>query len=148
MDSKSKTDDALKVFCGDFGVPYNLTFNGSKEQTGKNTTFMKEIRKHNINYHASEVDMHNENPVEGIIREIRRKRFRTMVRRRVPRSLWDYGMVWCSEIISLIHSSAAFMTSGIPREYITGETENILEYLDFGFYEKVWYKANAGLGPK
>ena len=109
---------------------------------------MKEIGKHNINYHVSEVDRHNENPVEGIIREIRRKWFRTMVRRRVPRSLWDYGLVWCSEIISLTHSSAGLMTSDIPREYITEETEDVSEYLDFRFYEKVWYKANAGLSPE
>ena len=148
MDSKSKAGDALKVFCREFGVPYNLTFDGSKEQTGKNTTFMKEVRKHDINYHVSEAERHNENPVEGVIREIRRKWFRTMVRRRVPRPLWDYGMVWCSEIISLTHSSAGLMTSGVPREYITGETEDISEYLDFGFYEKVWYKENAGLGPE
>ena len=75
---------------------------------------MKQIKKHDINYHVSETDRHNKNPVEGVIRVIRRKWFRTMVRMRVPRSLWYYGMVWCSEIVSLTHSSAGLMTSGIP----------------------------------
>ena len=28
---------------------------------------------------------------------------------------------------------------------MTGETVDISEYLDFGFYEKVWLKDNAGL---
>ena len=73
IDSKSKAGDTLEVFCREFGVPYNLTFDGSKEQTGKNTTFMKEIRKNDIDYHVNEADRHNENPVEGVIREIRRK---------------------------------------------------------------------------
>ena len=71
-----------------------------------------------------------------------------MVRRRVPRPLWDYGVVWCSEIISLTHSTAGPLQSGIPREQITGETEDISEYLDFGFYDKVWYKDNAGLSEE
>ena len=148
MDSKKKAGEALKVFCKEFGVPYNLTFDGSKEQCKKGTTFMKEIRKHEINYHISEPDMHNQNPVEGVIREVRRKWFRTMVRRRVPRPLWDYGVIWCSEIMSLTHSAAGPLDSGIPRERITGETEDISEYLDFGFYDKVWYKDNAGLSEE
>ena len=49
MDRKGKAGDALKVFCREFGVPESLTFDGSKEQTGKNTTFMKEVRHQNIN---------------------------------------------------------------------------------------------------
>ena len=28
-----------------------------------------------------------------------------------------------------------------------GETIDILEYLDFGFYDEVWFKDNAGLSP-
>ena len=31
-------------------------------------------------------------------------------------------------------------------EQVTGETPNISEYLDFGFYNWVWYKDNTGLG--
>ena len=148
MDSKGKAGDALRLFCTEFGIPYDLTFDGSKEQTKKNTTFMKEIRKHGIDYHISEPEMHNQNSAEGVIREIRKKWYRTMVRKRVPKKLWDYGMCWCSEVMSLTHSTAGnFNQSGIPREGVTGETEDISEYLDFGFYDEVWYKDNGGLAP-
>ena len=34
----------------------------------------------------------------------------------------------------------------MPLENVTGETPDISEYLDFGFYDHVWYKDNAGLG--
>ena len=104
---------------------------------------MKEIRKHDIKYHISEPNIHNQNLVEGVIREIRKKWFRTMVRKRVLRPLWDYDIVWCSEITTLTHSAAGPLDSGIPREKITEETVDISEYLDFGFYDKVWYKYNA-----
>ena len=45
--------------------------------------------------------------------------------------------------MSLTHSSAGGMHGGIPLEKVTGETPDISEYLDFGFYDMVWLKHNA-----
>ena len=148
MDSKGKAGDALKVFCREFGIPDNLTFDGSKEQGGKNTEFMKQINKHNIDYHVTEPDHHKQNPAEGVIHEVRRKWYRVMVRKRVPTRLWDYGMSWVTDIMSLTYTSAGDINGCIPRSRLTGETAEISEFLDFGFYDYVWYKDNAGLGPQ
>ena len=35
-----------------------------------------------------------------------------------------------------------------PIESVTGETVDISEYLDFVFYERVWYHENVGLGER
>jgi hypothetical protein len=35
-----------------------------------------------------------------------------------------------------------------PIEEVTGETPDITEYLDFRFYDHVWYWENAGLGER
>ena len=147
MDSKTKAGDALRLFCQEFGVPERLTFDGSKEQSKSGTQFMKQIRTHNIDYHISEPDLHNQNPVEGVIREIRRKWYRTMIRNKVPREFWDYGIRWVSETMSLTHSSAGSLQGSIPITQVTGETADISEYLDFGFYDQIWYKDNAGTSP-
>ena len=148
MDKKSKAGDALKLFCQEFGVPERLTFDGSKEQTGKGTEFMKQIRNHNINYHIAEPDLHNQNPVEGCIRELRRKWYRIMIQKRVPEILWDYGLRWVSETSNMTYTSAGCLSKGtIPITEVTGETSDISEYLDFSFYDPVWYKDNAGLSP-
>ena len=48
--------------------------------------------------------------------------------------------------MSLTHSNAGSINGVIPLEQVTGETPDISEYLDFGLYDKVWYKENAGLG--
>ena len=148
MDSKSKCGDALKIFCREFGIPKSLTFDGSKEQCGKNTTFVKQIRKNEIIFHIIEPELHNQNPAEGVIRELRRKWFRIMIRKRVPRKLWDYGLKWVSETMSLTHSSSGGIHGQVPFTTVTGETPDISEYLDFGFYDQVWYTDNAGLGPQ
>ena len=147
MDSKKQAGEALRLFCQEFGVPEHLTFDGSKEQTGRKTPFMKQIRRHDIDYHVSEADLHNQNPVEGVIREIRRKWYRTMIRKRVPQEFWDYGIRWVSETMSLTHTSARGAEGSIPLTQVTGETADISEYLDFGFYDEVWFKDNAGLSP-
>ena len=31
---------------------------------------------------------------------------------------------------------------------VTGETPDISPYLEFGFYDRVWFRDNAGLGPQ
>ena len=36
----------------------------------------------------------------------------------------------------------------VPIEEVTGETADISKYLDFGFYDRVWYHANTGLGER
>ena len=61
-----------------------------------------------------------------------------MLKQRVPRKLWDYGQRTASWSVFL---------EGRPLlEVLTGESLDISEYLDFGFYNWCWYLENAGLG--
>ena len=48
----------------------------------------------------------------------------------------------------MTHTSAGNRLKGaVPLEQVTGNMVDISEYIDFGFYDKVWYKDNAGLSP-
>ena len=87
MDSKRKAGDALRTFCKEFGVPEKLTFDGSKEQCQPGTRFMKQICTHDIKYHITEADLHNQNPAEGVIGQIRQKWYRLMVQQRITKHL-------------------------------------------------------------
>ena len=58
-------------------MPKKLVFDGSKKQRGKNTECVKEVRKHSIDHHISEPDHHDQNPVEGVMREVRKTWFKT-----------------------------------------------------------------------
>ena len=69
-----------------------------------------------------------------------------MVKHNVLKRLWDYGIVWVCEIMSLTSNSSFSLDGQTPLEQITGETPDISEYLDFSFYNWVWKKDNAGLG--
>ena len=106
MDSKGKAGEALRIFCQEFGVPDKLNFDGSQEQNGKRTEFMHQIRKNDIDYHVIEPERYNENPTEGVIREVWRKWYHMMIWDRVQKKFWDYGMQWVCEVMQRTHVCA------------------------------------------
>ena len=107
---------------------------------------MKAIRKHEVKYHISASRTPNQNPAEGCIRELKKRWFRIMVKKKVPRRLWDYGLVWVSETGNLTVSSSKYAHGRTSIEIITGDTPDISEYIDFGFYDWVTFRSDAGLG--
>ena len=147
MNYKIKDGYTLKMFFQDFGVPQKPIFDGSKKKPCKGTTFVKEFHRQGIHYHISEHDLHNQNPVEGVVKEVRRKWYHTMVKKRVPKQLWDYGVIWVSEVMSMTHYSENSVNGGIALTKMNGKTVDISKYLDFSFYLKLWFKDNAGLSP-
>ena len=144
METKNMAGDALKQFISDYGVPDKLIVDGSKEQTKKKTEFYKQCRKHDIDLHRTEPYRHNQSKVEGVIRETRKRWFRIMVKSKVPRRLWDYGLVWVCNTSQLTASDAGFLKGRTALEEITGDTPDISEYLDFDFYAWVWYNDAKG----
>ena len=137
---------SLMDFSHDFGVPEHLTFDGALAQTGKYTDFMKNIRRLNIDHHISGPRRPNENPAEASIRELKKRWYRIMMKKKVPRRLWDFGVVWVCETNNVSVSSSRYAKARTPLEIITGETPDISEHLDFSFYDWVTYRTNAGLG--
>ena len=111
MDTKAKAGEALRVFCNEFGIPDRLIMDGGSEQTGKRTEFMNQVRKHNIQIKLIEPGQHNQSPVEGVVREVRRRWYRAMFKKRVPRCLWDYGFRWVCEVMQRTHMGSDCLDS-------------------------------------
>ena len=99
MARKADAGQALKTFVLELGVPAELTIDGSKEQNMPGTEFMKCCRQNDIKVTRTEPERPNQNPAEGVIQEIRRRWFRTMIRKRVPRKLWDHGGRWTKQVM-------------------------------------------------
>ena len=57
-------------------------------------------------------------------------------------------MQWVCEIQQHTHMRTHRMDGGVPLENITGETEDISDYLEFGFYDRTWFHENSGLGEQ
>ena len=138
--------DTLLDFVHEYGAPEKLTFDGAMSQVGSNTNFQSLLRKMDIPFHISSPRRPNENPAESKIREVKKRWYRIMTKKHVPPRLWDFCFIWICETSNLSVSSFKYAKGRTPLEMITGETPDISEYLEFGFYDWVVYKQNAGLG--
>ena len=57
-------------------------------------------------------------------------------------------MVRFTETMAMTHTSDGGLDGSIPITKISDETTDVSEYLDFGFYDKLWYCDNTGLDEK
>ena len=60
-----------------------------------------------------------------------------MLRSKAPPRLWDFGLKNESSILNRIPRGSQQRTTGI--EIVTGETPDISEWVDFEFYDRVWF---------
>ncbi|KAI2503960.1 Reverse transcriptase (RNA-dependent DNA polymerase) [Fragilaria crotonensis] len=99
---------------------------------------MKIIRRHNIKLHVAEKGrgITQNHRAETEIREIKTKWKARMRTNQVPSRLWDNGLVYISEIQSIL-ARGPDQRPGVER--LTGDTIDISEWLDFDFYDRVSY---------
>ena len=58
-----------------------------------------------------------------------------MFRTYFPKALWNYGIPYVAKIMQITASFASDLQGRTPLEALTGETPDISQYLDFGFYK-------------
>ena len=68
--------------------------------------------------------------------------------KKVPKEFLGYGMRWVCEIQKRTHMRTHQMDGGVRLEKVAGETEDILDYFDLGFYDRVLFHENVGLGER
>ena len=122
------------------GVPNEMVTDLASEMVGQHTPFRKELTKRGVKMTNAEKGRHGQNAIAELeIDQIKRRWKDLMIRKKVPARLWDYALVWISEIVSHL----ARGKDGLPgMEQITGSTVDISELLDFDFYDLIWYHEN------
>ena len=148
MSSKAKAGKALGSFINDYGVMTELVSDGGGEQVGHRTQFQDYVDKFDIRHTLTEPGRSNQNRAEGVVNELRKRWFRVMVRKRVPRRLWDYGFKWICKTMQLTALHTSTLDGITPLQFVTGETPDISQYAEIGFYDWVKYQENAGAGPE
>ena len=138
MESKDKAGETLKSIVRDVGIPNTIISDNAPEQTGKNSTFQQTCRKYNIEARSTEPYSPWQNKAEGNIKIVKDKAKRRRIRRQVPKRVWDFGIVWEAEI----YSCTAGKDGQTALERITGDTPDISEWIEFEFYDMVWYWDN------
>jgi hypothetical protein len=137
MTSRADAGKSLVDFSDDVGIPEALVTDGASEFTGKNTEFVKEARRMRIKMHTTEQGRKNQNhPAEREIGFLAKRWKLRMLKKKVPKRLWDFGLVYESELLTRM-ARGKDHRSGF--EEVTGNTPDISEWLDFEFYDLVWW---------
>lgn len=139
--SKTKNDedttDALRRFTEDYGVPANLKSDMAPSFVGHRTQFQALVRKLGIKMTFSEPYRHNQlQRVDVAMRDLQRRWRTKMLYKRIPSRLWCFGIEHQAKLLQFIPRGRNERSG---YEMLTGTTPDISEYLDFDFYDLVWY---------
>jgi hypothetical protein len=129
MARKADAGMALREFVLEYGSPDDLTIDGSKEQHAKGTEFIKIRQQNDVKVTRREPEHPYQKSAEGVICEVRRRWFCTMIRKRVPLKLWDYGVRWTAQVMQRTLTQTGSLHGECPLWEVTGKTLDISEYL-------------------
>jgi hypothetical protein len=121
----------------DIGIPSDLHSDDAKELfQGR----MKELmRKFWIKGSQSEPYSPWQVKAELYIREIKAAVRHTMSKTGAPKRLWDFCTQYQCKLRNVIAHSHYKLQGRTPYEMVVGRTPDISEYLDFQWYETIWY---------
>ena len=129
MTASSESGQLLDDFTDDVGIPKHLVTDGAGEFTGRATEFVKEAHRKRIILHTSEQERKNQNQAaEGEIGFLAKRWRARMHKKKVTKRLWDFGLVYESELLSRMARGRYRRTF---YDEVTGDTSDISEWLYF-----------------
>ena len=141
MRQKSDAPDTLVSLANDKGMPTTFVMDNSLEQT--KGEFKRIARSYGCRIHQLDTYSPWQNTAEDGIRELKKGSGRTMVSKHVPSVLWDHCYEWEAKILSHTARSHYKLQSQVPEAHLTGQTPDISNLAEFGFYDWVKYYAFA-----
>jgi hypothetical protein len=102
VSTAQQAGEVLAEFAWDVGVPTDIRADLASYFTGRDTDFMREVRRLRIKVTYAEKERHNQNhAAEREIRDLKRRGWHNKTtNKRAPKRLWDYGIVHQAEIMS------------------------------------------------
>ena len=73
------------------------------------------------------------------MREFKKRIWRLMSRRNVPLRLWCFAAEYIADIMCLTAMPLTKLKGRTSYEFVFGHTPDISEYIEFEFYDWVWY---------
>jgi hypothetical protein len=143
MKKKSDAHDGLSLMFARDGVPTCLIMDNSKEQTLG--AFRKKAREADCWIKQTEAYSPWSNYTELAIRELKKACARRMVKAKVPKRLWDDCLELEAYIRSNTYNGHPMLKGETPETVVSGETADISEFAEHGFYD--WVKFRDTLIP-
>lgn len=137
MKMKSEAGYALKELIQDVGIPKEIHSDGAKELTAG--IWKQTCRETDIKVTQTEKGSPWQNRTEVEIRELKKHVRRFMDRTSCPLVLWDFCCLYTIELRNRIARPLPQLKGRTPYEILTGNTPDLSEYLEFSWYQPIWY---------
>jgi hypothetical protein len=137
MKHKGDTHETLSLVFQRNGVPPTMVTDDSKEQT--KGEFQRKLKEADCHLRVTEPYSPWQQAAEGCICEFKRGSSRKMIKTGSPKCLWDH----CLEPEAYVRSCTSndiYMTAGqVPETIMTGNTADISQIAEFGWYDWVMF---------
>ena len=137
LENKSDAPHALNKFFHKVGIPTEMLTDGAKEL--HIAQWSKHCKKHKIHHRQTEPHTPWQNPTESIGGIIKRKVRANMRDTNTPIRLWDYCWDYSVDIWSLTATNSPMLDGVTGFEKVMGYTPDISEYINFSWFDWVWY---------
>jgi len=137
MKNKSEAVYALQELIRGIRIPPRIHTDGAKELTsGKWREVCRDTR---IVMSQTEKDSPWQNRTEIEIRELKHHVRHLMGRARSPAILWDFCCFYAVDLRNHLARPLPQLNGRTPIEKITGNTPDVSEYLEFKWFDLIWY---------
>ena len=137
MKTKGEVHHSLSFLFLQEGVPKTLIMDGAREQVmGK---FRQKAGQADCQVKQTEPYSPWQNAVEAMIKEFKKGTDRKMIRTDSPKVLWDDCLELEAEIQSSTASNIFKLEGEVLKMDMNGETTNITQLCEFGWYDCVYF---------
>ena len=84
-----------------------------------------------------------QNQAEAGIQEHKKQVLRVLRQTRASKHLWDYAAIYVAEVRSCTAHQLYELHGRTPYEIVAGDTPDITEWLEYDFYQPVWFYSPA-----
>ena len=134
MATESQGHEALQNFINDHGAPYHMRTDNAQMETGKKWNEI--YRRYNISSSTTEPHHPHQNPAERRIQEYKKGTNHILDRTGAPSYLWFYALLLWVGLLNILFGPNLGMN---PHKIATGYTADVSAYLDFTFYDPIYY---------
>mmetsp|Transcript_37601 Transcript_37601/g.53010 ORF Transcript_37601/g.53010 Transcript_37601/m.53010 type:complete len:1380 (-) Transcript_37601:246-4385(-) len=135
---KGSAHEALSLMFKRDGVPMNMIVDGSREQVAGD--FKRKCIEADCRIKQLEPHSQWANAAEASIRELKKASARKQAKMRSPKKLWDHSIELEAFIRSHTVNSCYALGGEVPETFMTGETADISEIAEFGWYDWVMFR--------
>ena len=135
MNTESQGLEVLEDYIAEYGAPHHIRTDNAQMEVGKK--WKQVLRKYTISSSTTEPHHPWQNPAERRIQEYKKGTNRILDRTGAPAYLWFYALLLWVGLLNVL----AKLSHGNKscHEVATGFTPDISPYLEFTFYDPVYY---------